>query len=69
MSCACACSRWGDEEVVLDCNHELAGQNLNFDITLVDVVSETPIEHGVTSGRCTMRLRQLLQESLSAGGH
>lgn len=35
----------GDEEVVLDCNHELAGQNLNFDITLVDVVSETPIEH------------------------
>ena len=44
--------------MVLDCNHELAGQNLNFDITLVDVVSETPIEHGVASRRAAMRLRQ-----------
>ena len=58
----------GDEEVVLDCNHELAGQNLNFDITLVDVVSETPIEHELHSEGCTCGCDRL-QESLSAGEH
>ena len=58
----------GDEEVVLDCNHELAGQNLNFDITLVDVVSETPIEHELHPEGCTCGCDRL-QESLSAGEH
>ena len=56
----------GDEEVVLDCNHELAGQNLNFDITLVDVVSETPIEHEQHPEGCTCGCDRL-QESLAAG--
>ena len=54
----------GDNEVVLDCNHELAGQNLNFDITLIDVVSETPIEHELHPTECTCGCDRL-QESLS----
>lgn len=56
----------GDEEVMLDCNHELAGQNLNFDITLVDVVSETPFEHELHPEGCTCGCDRL-QESLAAG--
>lgn len=56
----------GDEEVVLDCNHELAGQNLNFDITLVGVVSETPIEHELHPEGCMCGCDRL-QESLAAG--
>lgn len=58
----------GDEEVVLDCNHELAGQNLNFGITLVDVVSETPIEHELHPEGCACGCDRL-QESLAAGEH
>lgn len=56
-----------DNEVVLDCNHELAGCNLNFDITLVDVETETAMEHELHPQGCTCGCERL-QESLKAAG-
>jgi FKBP-type peptidyl-prolyl cis-trans isomerase SlyD len=42
----------GDEEVTLDANHPLAGQNLNFDVEVKDVrdATEEEIEHGHAHG-------------------
>lgn len=54
-----------DDEVVLDCNHELAGQALNFDITLVDVISEDNIEPELHPEGCTCGCDRL-QQSLKA---
>ncbi len=56
-----------DDEVVLDCNHELADQALNFDITLVDVETETAMEHELHPEGCTCGCDRL-QESLKAAG-
>lgn len=56
-----------DDEVMLDCNHELAGCNLNFDITLVDVRGESPIDHELHPQGCTCGCERL-QESLKAAG-
>ncbi len=53
----------GSDEVVVDCNHELAGCNLNFDITLVDVEGESPIEHELHPQGCTCGCDRL-QEAL-----
>lgn len=55
----------GDDEVVIDCNHELAGCNLNFDITLVNVERETPVEHELHPDGCTCGCDRL-QESLKS---
>lgn len=55
-----------DDEVKLDCNHELAGCNLNFDITLVEVKSESSIEHELHGEGCTCgcdRLQQSLEQA------
>lgn len=54
-----------DDEVVLDCNHELAGENLNFDITLVEVRRESAAEHEKHAAGCTCGCDRL-QESLKA---
>ena len=55
-----------DDEVVLDCNHELAGEALNFDITLVDVLDEgDAVEREKHAAGCTCGCDRL-QESLSA---
>jgi FKBP-type peptidyl-prolyl cis-trans isomerase SlyD len=42
----------GDEEVTLDANHPLAGENLNFEVTVTDVrdASESELEHGQVEG-------------------
>jgi FKBP-type peptidyl-prolyl cis-trans isomerase SlyD len=41
-----------DETVKIDANHPLAGKNLNFDVTILDVRDATPeeIEHGHAHG-------------------
>ena len=41
-----------DESVTLDGNHPLAGMNLNFDVSIVDVRDATPeeLEHGHPAG-------------------
>jgi len=41
-----------DEEVVVDGNHPLAGQNLNFDVEVVDVrdATEEELQHGHVHG-------------------
>lgn len=53
----------GDDEIVVDCNHELAGCNLNFDITLVDVITEAPIDRELHPEGCTCGCDRL-QEAL-----
>ncbi|MCW8919531.1 MAG: peptidylprolyl isomerase [Gammaproteobacteria bacterium] len=41
-----------DEHVTVDANHPLAGENLNFDVTVVDIrpASEEELEHGHVHG-------------------
>lgn len=55
----------GEDEVVLDCNHELAGQALNFDITLMDVISKDNIEPELHPEGCACGCDRL-KESLKA---
>ena len=40
------------EQVTIDANHPLAGQNLNFDVTIADVRDATPeeLQHGHVHG-------------------
>lgn len=33
----CRSSKWNDKVVVLDANHPLAGEDLTFDIEVIDV--------------------------------
>ncbi len=54
-----------DDEVVLDCNHELAGEALNFDITLVDVEDDDVMEREKHAAGCACGCDRL-QESLKA---
>lgn len=55
----------GDDEVVIDCNHELAGTSLDFEITLLKVYGESAIEHELHSEGCTCGCERL-QASLAS---
>jgi FKBP-type peptidyl-prolyl cis-trans isomerase SlyD len=41
-----------DENVIVDANHPLAGQNLNFDVEIVDIrdASQEELDHGHVHG-------------------
>ena len=55
----------GDETVKLDCNHELAGKTLTFDIELVRVKHESAVEHELHGEGCACGCHRL-KESLES---
>ena len=55
----------GSQVVKLDCNHELAGKAINFDIELLGVKHESAIEHELHGEGCACGCHRL-KESLES---
>jgi len=55
----------GDSTATLDCNHELAGKALTFDIELVRVKHESAVEHELHGEGCACGCHRL-KESLES---
>lgn len=48
-----------EKTVTIDCNHELAGHDLNFDITLINVAGKSAVERELHPVGCTCGCNKL----------
>ena len=52
----------GDDAIVLDCNHELAGQAITYDVEMISIVHDSAIERELHPAGCACGCHKLKEQ-------